>query len=151
MSAPPRAIPRETPAGTLGRSSGTSRSRDGPIRSAAIRRLWYETPDRRSTTSLLPELPCCRRPRDSPIDRHETPRSPVTDECPVDFSEVEPLDGLPSRLHDLAFGAVAEHLRREVLAAPEDALPQVVRMDLEALASSVSTADEEMDVRVSVL
>src|SRR2546425_268432 len=84
----------------------------------------------------------------SKLVRHEPSRSPVTDECPVDFCEMEPFDGLPSRLHDLAFRAVAERLRRQVLTAPADTLPQVIGMDPDALASGVPTADEEMNVRV---
>src|SRR5439155_27160088 len=97
---------------------------------------------------LTPELPYRRRPREPPVERHEPSRSPVTDECPVDLRELKPLDGLPSRLHDLALRAIAERLRRQVLTAPADALPQVIGMDLEALASGVPTAEEEMNVRV---
>src|SRR5437867_4643696 len=86
---------------------------------------------------LTAELPRRRRPRESTVDSHEPSRSPVTDECPVDLGEVEPFDGLPSRLHDLALRAIAERLRRQVLTAPADALPQIIRMDPEALASGI--------------
>src|SRR5438552_13304276 len=81
---------------------------------------------------LTAELPRRRRPREPPVDRHEPSGSPVTDECPVDLGELESFDGLPSRLHDLALGAIAERLRRQVLTAPADALPQVAGMEVEA-------------------
>src|SRR5215831_8550899 len=83
---------------------------------------------------LPPELPCRRRPLQSPVDGHEPTRSSVTAECTVDVGEVETLDRLSARLHDLALRAVAERLGREVLAAPADTLPKVIGMDPEALA-----------------
>src|SRR5262245_51393432 len=98
---------------------------------------------------LPPELPSCRRPRKSPVDGHEPTGSSVADECPVDVREVEPLDRLPARLHDLALRAVAQRLGREVLAAPADTLPKVIGMDPEALAWGVPTADQNMHVRVT--
>src|SRR5262249_2860901 len=75
---------------------------------------------------LSPELARRRRPRQSPVNCHEPSGSPVTDECAVDLGEVEPFYGLPSRLYDLAFRAIAERLRRQVLTAPADSLAQVI-------------------------
>src|SRR5438094_10070483 len=86
---------------------------------------------------LTPELSRRRRPRESPVERPEPSRSPVADECPVDLGELKPFDGLPSCLHDLAFRAIAERLRRQVLATPADALPQAIRIDLEARATVI--------------
>src|SRR5439155_8278058 len=79
---------------------------------------------------LLPERSRGRGPRRSSVDRHEASRPSVPDQRAVDLCEPEPLDGQPSRLDDLSLRAEPEDLRRQVLAAPADPLPQVVRMDL---------------------
>ena len=97
---------------------------------------------------MLPEGPRGRRSRTWPIDREEAFAPGLAHKRAVEVGEPEALHGPPARLDDLALRAIAEHLRGQVLAAAPDPLLDVVGMDLEGLASGISTAHQKVHVRV---